>query len=59
MFFIYCVFIFLFLKKRFPNISGIVFVQSSVMWQKGKSQKGGNKKTKRVKYSEKRTFLTI
>ena len=32
--------------------------KSSVIRQKGGSQKGGNKKAKQVKFSEKQTFLT-
>ena len=31
---------------------------SLVIRQKGETQNGGNKKTKHVKFSEKRTFLT-
>ena len=30
--------------------------KSSVMWQEGESQSGGNKNTKHAKFSEKRTF---
>ena len=30
---------------------------SSVLWQKGESQNGGNKNTKHAKFSEKRTFF--
>ena len=32
--------------------------KTSVIWQKGESQNGGNKNTKHAKFSEKRTFLT-
>ena len=32
--------------------------KSSVIWQKGESQNGGNKNTKHAKFSEKRTFFT-
>ena len=39
-------------------ISDVVHPNSSVIRQKGKSQNGGNKKTKHAKFSEKRTFLT-
>ena len=31
---------------------------SSVIWQKGESQKGGNKNTKHTKFSDKRTLFT-
>ena len=30
-----------------------------VIWQKGESQNGSNKKTKQAKFSEKQTFLTL
>ena len=33
-------------------------LKSLVIKQKGESQNGGNKKAKRIKLSEKRTFLT-
>ena len=32
-------------------------MNSSVIWQKGESQNGGNKNTKHAKFSEKRTFF--
>ena len=34
------------------------YESSSVIWQKGESQNGGNKNTKHAKFSEKRTFFT-
>ena len=36
----------------------IWFWISSVIWQKGEYQNGGNKNTKHAKFSEKRTFFT-
>ena len=40
------------------TLSAIVLLTLSVIRQKGESQNGGNKKTKQVKFSEKRTFLS-
>ena len=34
------------------------YFNSSVIWQKGESQNGGNKNTKHAKFSEKQTFFT-
>ena len=42
------------LSKSLDSLSS----KSSVIWQKGKSQNGGNKNTKHAKFSEKRTFFT-
>ena len=39
-------------------IEASLAVKSSVIWQKGESQNGGNKKIKSAKFSEKRTFFT-
>ena len=35
-----------------------MFYSSTVIWQKGESENGGNKNTKQAKFSEKRTFFT-
>ena len=35
-----------------------VNLTSSVIWPKGESQNGGNKNTKHLKFSKKRTFFT-
>ena len=33
--------------------TGVTDLSSSIIWQKGKSQNGGNKNTKHAKFSEK------
>ena len=44
--------------KHFGHALGKVIYNTSVIRQKGKSQKGCLKKTKHAKFSEKQTFLT-
>ena len=46
------------MKMKMKNRSHRYRINSSVLWQKGESQNGGNKNTKHAKFSEKTTFFT-
>ena len=44
---------------KYLRASYLTYDILSIIRQKGKSQNGGNMKTKHIKFSEKQTFLTL
>ena len=57
---IQCKNVYLLLRRNitYRGLKNLMKLGSSVIWQKGESQNGGNKNTKHAKFSEKWTFFT-